>query len=68
MLGANKSDSSIVLFDAALDTYVVRRFGMKNIIYRLLWEVLDLAQLAVKDYLAEKENSCKTVQHSSKAE
>jgi len=30
---------------------------MKNILFRLLWEVFDLFQLHVKDYLADKEGN-----------
>lgn len=44
-----------LVYDWAFGAYVVRRSVMKDILVRLLWEVIDLAQLALKDYLANKE-------------
>lgn len=45
----------VTIFGEESGLYVKRRVTMKNILFRLLWEVVDLAQLFIKDYLADKE-------------
>lgn len=55
-LGAYKTDASIVIYDPVYRYFVIRRFSMKDIVWRLAWEVFDLLQLAIKDWLSKHED------------
>jgi hypothetical protein len=58
-LGAHKTDTTIFVFDPVYRYLVIRRFRMKDITWRLAWEVFDLLQLAIKDWLAKHEDASK---------
>lgn len=58
-LGAYKTDTTIFIFDPVYRYFVVRRFSMKDIVWRLAWEVFDLLQLSIKDWLAKHEDVSK---------
>ena len=58
-LGAFKTDVEIVIYDPVYRYFVIRRFSMKDIVWRLAWEVFDLLQLSIKDWLASHEDVSK---------